>query len=190
MPKLVNFQDIKVNCNEKYGIDDLEEIVSDHSLQIKKNSLIPDIHREKITNFMLDLIKCDFSPDNSSPFDSLLGIKRKKPKTPKDKYEEQFVRLRRIHGIHPKKSQVYYLYRMFLYKNLIHPNLILEDLFITKAMRSQSGVLVISVIMPPDTFSCAYDCYYCPNDPAYSRSYYRGEPTVMPKPISKNFWIY
>ena len=181
MPKLVNFQDIKVNCTEKYGIHDLEEIVSDHSLQIKKNSLIPDIHREKITNFMLDLIKCDFTPDKDeyTLFDFMLENKRKKIKSSKDKYEEQFVRLRRIHGIHPKKSQVFYLYRIYLYKKLIQPNPILENLFITKAMRSQSGVLVISVIMPPDTFSCAYDCYYCPNDPAYSRSYYRGEPTVM-----------
>ena len=181
MPKLVNFQDIKVSCTEKYGIHDLEEIVSDHSLQIKKNSLIPDIHREKITNFMLDLIQCDFSDDidNRSPLDFLLGIKKEKLKTSKDKYHEQFVRLRKIHGIHPKKSQVFYLYRIYLYKKLIQPNPILENLFITKAMRSQSGVLVISVIMPPDTFSCSYDCYYCPNDPAYSRSYYRGEPTVM-----------
>ena len=46
-------------------------------------------------------------------------------------------------------------------------------------MRSQSGVLVVSVIMPPDNFSCKYDCHYCPNDPRYSRSYYHGEPTVM-----------
>ena len=46
-------------------------------------------------------------------------------------------------------------------------------------MRSESGVLVISVIMPPDDFSCSYDCYYCPNDPKYSRSYYKGEPTVQ-----------
>ena len=46
-------------------------------------------------------------------------------------------------------------------------------------MRSHSGVLVVSVIMPPDDFSCKYDCHYCPNDPRYSRSYYHGEPTVM-----------
>lgn len=167
MPNLINFQNIKVKCGEQLNIGDLEEIVSDNSLQIKKNSLIPDIHREKITNFMLDLLKLDFSLALDS--DKILL----------EMFNNEIIRLRRIYGIHPKKSQLFYMYRLYLYKNLIKPHPILEDLFITKRMRSQSGVLVISVIMPPDNFSCTYDCYYCPNDPAYSRSYFRGEPTVQ-----------
>jgi ELP3 family radical SAM enzyme/protein acetyltransferase len=203
MPKLVNFQNIKINeddchidifsknhmdCSVSNNLD-LEDIISDNNLQIKKNSLIPDEHREKITNFVNDLLKYDFSikeQNNDDIFKNIFNIifgsekkTYKKIWTNEDKFEKEFVRLRRIHGIHPKKSQLYYLYRVNLYKNLIQENLILEELLITKRMRSQSGVLVISVIMPPDVFSCSYDCYYCPNDPKYSRSYFRGEPTVQ-----------
>ena len=55
MPKLVNFQNLKVSCNESLNSYDLEDIVSDNYMQIKKNSLIPDVHKKQITNFMLDL---------------------------------------------------------------------------------------------------------------------------------------
>jgi ELP3 family radical SAM enzyme/protein acetyltransferase len=204
MHKLIDFDKIKINENDCIANMDLEDIISDNNLQIKKDSLIPEIHREKITNFMFDLFKCDFSEksikqesiDNS--FNNLYNIifgkdsnknknnnnnnntfNNKKKHILHDKFEQEFVRLRRIHGIHPKKSQLYYLYRVLLYKNLIEEHPILEELLITKRMRSQSGVLVISVIMPPDNFSCVYNCHYCPNDPKYSRSYFKGEPTVQ-----------
>ena len=183
MSKLVNFQNLKVSCNESFNSYDLEDIVSDNYMQIKKNSLIPTIHKEQITNFMLDLIKVDFSPDIefNKIYQLIFGNYDKKNicKTSEDKYHEEFLKLRKIHKIYPKKSQLFYMYRIYAYKNLIKRNLLLEDLFVTKSIRSQSGVLVISVIMPPDNFSCSYNCYYCPNDPKYSRSYYRGEPTVQ-----------
>ena len=182
MSKLVNFQNLKVSFNESINSSDLEDIVSDNYMQIKKNSLIPDIHKEQITNFMLDFTKIDFSPDKqfNKIYQLIFGNNKKNiTKSSKNKYEEAFVKLRRIHKIHPKKSQLFYMYRIYRYKNLIKRNLLLEDLFVTKNMRSQSGVLVISVIMPPDNFSCSYNCHYCPNDPKYSRSYYRGEPTVQ-----------
>ena len=177
MSRLINYENLKVSCSSSLGADDLEEIISDNFLQIKKNSLIPDDHRDKITDFMLDLNKYDFSESLPTIYEMIFGNSIKKSN--EDKYKEECVRLRRIHKIHPKKSQLFYMYRIYTYKNIIPQNVYLEELFITKRMRSQSGVLVISVIMPPDKFSCSYDCYYCPNDPSYSRSYYRGEPTVM-----------
>ena len=159
MPKLVNFQNIKFCNNEHIKTEDIEDIVSINNIQIRKNTLIPDHNKEKITNFMLDLIKFDFKTDKE--------------------YQEMFIILRKKHGVHPKKSQIYYIYRIYKYKNWIKENLYLENILITKRMRSQSGVLVISVIMPPDNFSCTYNCHYCPNDPTYSRSYFKGEPTVQ-----------
>jgi ELP3 family radical SAM enzyme/protein acetyltransferase len=183
MAKLVNFQNIKVKTNDCLIETDLEDIIADNNLQIKRNSLIPEIHRESITNFVYDLLKYDFSekePDYISKiYKMIFGKELKKIKTPKQKYDEASVECRRKHKIYPKKSQIYYLYRVLLYKNIISQNIPLEEILITKRMRSQSGVLVISVIMPPDVFSCSYDCYYCPNDPKYSRSYFKGEPTVQ-----------
>ena len=38
-----------------FNVIDLEEIVSDYSLQIRKNSIIPDCDREKLENFTKDL---------------------------------------------------------------------------------------------------------------------------------------
>jgi ELP3 family radical SAM enzyme/protein acetyltransferase len=33
-----------------------------------------------------------------------------------------------------------------------------------RAVRSASGILNISVVMPPDRFSCKYNCKFCPNE--------------------------
>jgi len=136
-------------------------------LQIKKKiTLIPVRKtREKIRKTLTqDLLDIQLTKDT------------KKNKTI---YNEKMNQLKKKYRIVPKKSQLYYLYRLYKYKKLIQPNIELEKQLISKSMRSESGVLVISVIMPPDNFSCAYDCHYCPNDPRYSRSYYHGEPTVM-----------
>lgn len=48
-----------------------------------------------------------------------------------------------------------------------------------KPVRSWSGVLVITVVMRPDKFSCPHNCYYCPNEPGQPRSYVSTEPAVM-----------
>lgn len=52
------------------------------------------------------------------------------------------------------------------------------DLLTYKPVRSWSGVLVITVVMRPDKFSCPHNCYYCPNEPGQPRSYLSNEPAV------------
>ncbi len=95
------------------------------------------------------------------------------------KYNAISMELRRKYKMVPKKNEILYMYRLLQSSQIVAKNEILEEFLITKKMRSTSGVIVVSVIMPPDTFSCSYNCSYCPNDPRYSRSYYHGEPTVM-----------
>ena len=95
------------------------------------------------------------------------------------KYNSVYITLRRKYKIVPKKSELLYMYRKLIASETIAKNEILEEFLVTRKTRSTSGVIVVSVIMPPDTFSCSYNCSYCPNDPRYSRSYYHGEPTVM-----------
>ena len=84
--------------------------------------------------------------------------------------------------------------RAWLAKNLV-----------TKRVRSESGVLVVTVLTSPypslveeeeledanvkdgqgrvkrdrDAFSCKFDCFYCPNQPGMPRSYLRDEPAVL-----------
>lgn len=144
--------------------NDIEDIVATNQINIKKNTLIPEKDRILIENFISELLKIKFENDE---------------KINQKIYDNEFMILRKKYNINPKKSQIYYIYRQWKYKKSINENIELEKILITKKMRSHSGVLVVSVIMPPDNFSCKYDCHYCPNDPRYSRSYYHGEPTVM-----------
>ena len=63
----------------------------------------------------------------------------------------------------------------------------LNRLLITKAGKSTSGVLVITVLTSPypshggktQKFSCEWNCYYCPNEPDQPRSYLHDEPSVL-----------
>jgi histone acetyltransferase (RNA polymerase elongator complex component) len=67
-----------------------------------------------------------------------------------------------------------------------------SSLLVTKKVRSESGVLVVTVLSSPfpevaeedgkqtkQAFSCAFDCFYCPNQPGQPRSYLRDEPAVL-----------
>lgn len=40
----------------------------------------------------------------------------------------------------------------------------LRAALVQKAVRSASGIINISVVMPPDRFSCKYNCRFCPNE--------------------------
>ena len=57
-------------------------------------------------------------------------------------------------------------------------NIHTKGLLCNKPVRSWSGVLVVTVVMKPDKFSCPHDCYYCPNEPGQPRSYLSSEPAV------------
>lgn len=51
----------------------------------------------------------------------------------------------------------------------------LWNVVINKSVRSESGILNISVSLPPDKFSCKYNCHFCPNEPGMPRSYISNE---------------
>jgi histone acetyltransferase (RNA polymerase elongator complex component) len=69
----------------------------------------------------------------------------------------------------------------------------IEERLRISRVRSQSGVLVITVFTSPQpsyidpvtgerrtqSFSCQWNCYYCPNQPGQPRSYLEGEPGVL-----------
>lgn len=50
---------------------------------------------------------------------------------------------------------------------------------IKNAVRSASGIVNITVVMPPDRFSCKYNCKFCPNEPGMPRSYLSNEDAVQ-----------
>jgi histone acetyltransferase (RNA polymerase elongator complex component) len=75
------------------------------------------------------------------------------------------------------KSKVLTYYLDCLYNKTIEENKSLEQLIRIKPTRSNSGELEISTILPPNEFSCKYDCAMCPNEPNQPRSYLSSEGT-------------
>jgi elongator complex protein 3 len=128
------------------------------------------IHIVIATTFITDVIE-EYGKKSDEECDMFVPSEKK--------FTSVNLALRRKYKMTPKKSELLYMYRKLIASNMIAKNEILEEFLVTRKMRSTSGVIVVSVIMPPDTFSCSYNCSYCPNDPRYSRSYYHGEPTVM-----------
>lgn len=101
--------------------------------------------------------------------------------------EKVFVLLRRKFKCLPKKSQMKFALSLLIQKGLAPRGLALEKLLVKKAQKSQSGVLVVTVLTSPyptvngkkQKFSCQWNCYYCPNEPDQPRSYLHDEPSVL-----------
>ncbi len=93
----------------------------------------------------------------------------------KQQLQEALVLLRRKYRISPSKMQMCTAYKQLLESNKIAANPIISRMLITKAVRSDSGIVNISVSLPPDKFSCKYNCHFCPNEPGMPRSYLSNE---------------
>jgi len=93
-----------------------------------------------------------------------------------------------------KKSQLLHVFNTMLANKeleLDEPQKF-RNVLIKKASKSQSGVLVVTVLTSPypkftdekgkvktQRFSCKWNCYYCPNEPHQPRSYLHDEPSVL-----------
>jgi ELP3 family radical SAM enzyme/protein acetyltransferase len=91
--------------------------------------------------------------------------------------------LRKKYKIYPPKSNIRYIYEKY-YSNIpIKP--LLQRFMIKKAMRSRSGVLVSTIVLKPDKFSCPKKCSYCPTEtdlngnPTQPKSYLSTEPAML-----------
>ncbi|KAJ1452710.1 hypothetical protein M885DRAFT_526045 [Pelagophyceae sp. CCMP2097] len=96
--------------------------------------------------------------------------------------------LRKQYKLAPRKAQILHVYRAMLLDGRVKRSQPLEEVLTTKASKSQSGVLVVTVLTSPfpsvaggpaQKFSCKWNCYYCPNQPGQPRSYLRDEPAVL-----------
>jgi hypothetical protein len=95
--------------------------------------------------------------------------------------------LRKKLQIVPKKSQLLYVYNMMVGTKEIERSEGMAKLLQKKGSKSESGVLVITVLTSPypkfgnkvQRFSCKWNCYYCPNEPDQPRSYLHDEPAVL-----------
>jgi ELP3 family radical SAM enzyme/protein acetyltransferase len=97
--------------------------------------------------------------------------------------------LMRKYKMNPSKGDLLTAYRTLLESDslsAIPRNHSLLRILTVKAIRSESGILNISVSLPPNKFSCKYNCYFCPNEPGMPRSYLSNE-DVFARAAKVNF---
>ncbi|KOO22907.1 histone acetyltransferase-like protein [Chrysochromulina tobinii] len=101
-------------------------------------------------------------------------------------FERDLLQHRKEHKITFRKASLLHVYHRLVGLGEIEPSEQLSSLLVKKSSKSQSGVLVITVLTSPyptvdgktQRFSCAWNCYYCPNEPGQPRSYLHDEPAV------------
>ncbi|MCK5123049.1 MAG: tRNA uridine(34) 5-carboxymethylaminomethyl modification radical SAM/GNAT enzyme Elp3 [Candidatus Pacebacteria bacterium] len=109
-------------------------------------------------------------------------IKQLLKKIPIKNQNEYFLKLKRKaskkFGLpNPTNIEVLEVYRKMLKNKKIKPNKNIENLLITKKMRTLSGVAVIAVLTKP--YPCPGTCKFCPNEKNMPKSYLSNEPAVM-----------
>lgn len=86
--------------------------------------------------------------------------------------------IRKEFKMQPSKPEIVKAYSRLRDGGVIERNMSFERLSTKKNVRSNSGVVVITVVTAPGNFSCPHDCHYCPNEPGQPRSYLSTEPAV------------
>ena len=125
---------------------DIEDIISDVSINIAKNSFINEEEKSKLKKFVNELLFMFISKikienkgelGNRKNNNNLLPFINPSAETPKKSsylsiYNQIFNELRKKYDIFPKKSKLNYVYRLLKFKKEITHNIDLENILITK----------------------------------------------------------
>jgi len=102
----------------------------------------------------------------------------------KEVLDETFRLLKKKHRVLPSKGDLRIVYNKYFKDRKVPLTFI--SWMIKKNMRSKSGVLVSTITLRPDGFTCKYDCAYCPKEvdavtkkPTQPRSYLSNEPAML-----------
>ena len=152
------------------SIDDIESFID-------KTIKMPN--ENKIKLFVKDLINIVGMNDNNVSINDI---------------DKCVSKLRQKYKIIPSKTQMRYIYETYYMndESIGKINHVMSRYMIKKAMRSRSGVLVSTVVLKPDKFSCPKNCSYCPTEtdlagnPTQPKSYLSTEPAML-RAITHNF---
>jgi ELP3 family radical SAM enzyme/protein acetyltransferase len=114
--------------------------------------------------------------------DFIKMIQEKKP-SKKEEVERICSKLKAQHRIGCSKGDIREIYEKY-YSDIPLP-IVVKSWMIKKAMRANSGVLVVTLVLSPHKFSCKYKCAYCPQEtdlngvPTQPRSYLSSEPAML-----------
>lgn len=101
-------------------------------------------------------------------------------------------KLRNKYKVNPTKSHLRYIYEKYMIEEFPELNYIIGRYLIKRATRSRSGVLVSTITLKPDKFSCPKKCSYCPTEtdlsgtPTQPKSYLSSEPAML-RALQYNF---
>ena len=153
---------------------DIEDLKSKiHSVSyLKHRDFMDEYPKDKIDSFFMKLI------------DNLENINSKKEfSSTTSKIEKELKINKKIRQSHLN----YFLRKLYCENNISTENFNkIKEYIVTKKMRSQSGILEVAIMTSPGNFSCAYNCYYCPDQPDMPRSYIKEEPAVR-RAAANNF---
>lgn len=148
---------------------------------------IEDLHSNKRINY---------NEEEIVPFvrEMLENIQNKKDLTMKE-IDEIYMKNKNIFKVQPSKNEIRITTEKYFKNEKI--NNIFKRWMIKKVMRSDSGVLVVTIVTKPGEsikFSCPEKCAYCPTEtdlsgnPTQPKSYISTEPAMM-RALQSNFDI-
>ena len=97
--------------------------------------------------------------------------------------DKVFGQLRKKYKCIPSKVELRHIYEKYYNKIKLNDNI--KSYLIKRKMRSESGVLVSTVVLKPSVFSCPMNCSYCPTEtdlkgnPTQPKSYLSTEPAML-----------
>ena len=163
-----------MSCTEIEDItttnESLLKIDVEHPIAVNKFNKHIKANQDKLDLFVTELI--------SHKFTSLPEI------------ETFYSQLKRKHRLGPSKQDIRTTYQE-KFETIKIPRL-LKQWMIKSSVRSNSGVLVVTITLSPHKFSCKYDCAYCPQETDLNgkhtqpRSYLSNEPAML-RAIQENF---
>jgi ELP3 family radical SAM enzyme/protein acetyltransferase len=125
----------------------------------------------------LSIPAADVEPIKAHLHDLIAGLEAGEPQAALKQ------RLQRKHKRVIKPSHFTQIYLEMRESGAIPRSKAVEEYLITSRCRGISGVTVVTIFLSayPDgqSFSCKWNCHYCPNEPGQPRSYVFGEPGVL-----------
>ena len=138
---------------------------------------------EDINKRQYKIIKDD---DMISFAEDFLNLLRYEKNPTNQEIQKCYVKIKNIYKIQPSKSELRNIYEQH-FNNIKIPSS-LKRWAIKKIMRSESGVLVVTIVTKPGAnikFSCPHNCSYCPTEtdlegnPTQPKSYISTEPAML-----------
>jgi ELP3 family radical SAM enzyme/protein acetyltransferase len=125
----------------------------------------------------------DISEENYTKYEFILNKLVELFKHNPNTTQKETEKLYRQYSIIPSKASLTQVYTELLAEDKIEYNENLKNHIISKKCRRISGVTVVTIFLSPypngQSFTCKWDCFYCPNEPGQPRSYLFAEPGVL-----------